>query len=45
MPHLPSTLEALDRTLDLRVPLTFDDEDCRLIGAVIAQVMAEFMAH
>ena len=45
MPHLPSTLEALDRTLDLRVPLTFDDEDCLLIGAVIAQVMAEFMAH
>ena len=45
MPHLPSTLEALDRTLDLRVPLTLDDEDCRLIGAVIAQVMAEFMAH
>ena len=45
MPHLPSTLEALDRILDLRVPLTFDDEDCLLIGAVIAQVMAEFMAH
>ncbi len=45
MPHLPSTLKALDRTLDLRVPLTFDDEDCLLIGAVIAQVMAEFMAH
>ncbi|WP_443635887.1 DegT/DnrJ/EryC1/StrS family aminotransferase [Candidatus Njordibacter sp. Uisw_058] len=45
MPHLPSTLEALDRTLDLPVPLTFDDEDCLLIGAVIAQVMAEFMAH
>ena len=45
MPYLPRTLEALDRTLDLRVPLTFDDEDCLLIGAVIAQVMAEFMAH
>ena len=30
MPHLPSTLEALDRTLDLRVPLTFDDEDCSI---------------
>ena len=45
MPHLPRTLEALDRTLDLRVPLTFDDEDCLLIGAVIAQVMAEFVAH
>jgi len=45
MPHLPRTLEALDRTLDLRVPLTFDDEDCFLIGAVIAQVMAVFMAH
>ena len=45
MPHLPSTLEALEKTLDLRVPLTFNDEDCLLIGAVIAQVMAEFVAR
>jgi dTDP-4-amino-4,6-dideoxygalactose transaminase len=43
MPHLPNTLTALAKTLDLRVPLTFDDEDCYLIGAVIEQVMAEFM--
>jgi dTDP-4-amino-4,6-dideoxygalactose transaminase len=43
MPHLPNTLKALEKTLDLRVPLTFDDEDCYLIGAVIEQVMAEFM--
>jgi len=42
MPHLPNTLKALEKTLDLRVPLTFDDEDCHLIGAVIAQVMAQF---
>jgi dTDP-4-amino-4,6-dideoxygalactose transaminase len=42
MPHLPNTLKALEKTLDLRVPLTFDDEDCYLIGAVIEQVMAEF---
>ena len=43
MPHLPNTLEALEKTLDLRVPLTFTDEDCYLIGAVIEQVMNEFM--
>lgn len=43
MPHLPNTLKALEKTLDLRVPLTFNDEDCYLIGAVIKQVMAEFM--
>jgi len=42
MPHLPNTLKVLEKTLDLRVPLTFDDEDCYLIGAVIAQVMAQF---
>lgn len=43
MPHLPNTLKALAKTLDLRVPLTFNDEDCYLIGAVIEQVMGEFM--
>jgi len=43
MPYLPNTLKALEKTLDIRVPLTFDDEDCYLIGAVIEQVMAEFM--
>tara|TARA_B110000285_G_scaffold194249_1_gene223795 strand:- start:2697 stop:3899 length:1203 start_codon:yes stop_codon:yes gene_type:complete len=45
MPHLPNTLRALEKTLDLRVPLTFNDEDCHLIGAVIAQVTAEFMGR
>jgi dTDP-4-amino-4,6-dideoxygalactose transaminase len=45
MPHLPNTLKALEKTLDLRVPLTFDDEDCYLIGAVIEQVMAQFMGR
>ncbi|MCO4837369.1 MAG: aminotransferase class I/II-fold pyridoxal phosphate-dependent enzyme [Oceanospirillaceae bacterium] len=43
MPHLPNTLKALEKTLDLRVPLTFNDEDCYLIGAVIEQVMGQFM--
>lgn len=43
MPHLPNTLKALEKTLDLRVPLTFNDEDCCLIGAVIEQVMGQFM--
>jgi len=45
MPYLPNTLKALEKTLDIRVPLTFDDEDCYLIGAVIEQVMAEFMGR
>ena len=45
MPHLPNTLRALEKTLDLRVPLTFNDADCHVIGAVIAQVTAEFMAR
>jgi len=42
MPHLPNTLRALEKTMDLRVPLTFDHDDCRVIGAVIEQVMLEF---
>jgi dTDP-4-amino-4,6-dideoxygalactose transaminase len=45
MPHLPNTLKALEKTMDLRVPLTFDHDDCRLIGAVIKQVMGEFMGR
>jgi dTDP-4-amino-4,6-dideoxygalactose transaminase len=43
MPHLQNTLSALEKTIDMRVPLTFTDEDCALIGAVIKQVMGEFL--
>ena len=33
--HLPRTLELLARTFDLRIPLTFDLDDMRLIGEII----------
>jgi dTDP-4-amino-4,6-dideoxygalactose transaminase len=40
LPELPATLAALEKTLDLRIPLTFTEDDCRLITAIIADVMA-----
>lgn len=33
--HLPNTLRILGQTCDIRVPLTFDTDDCRLIGSII----------
>lgn len=36
LPVLPQTLEALSKTLDMRVPLTFSEDDCREIVAIIA---------
>ena len=41
--HLPNTLAVLEKTIDMRVPLTFSVSDCQLIGQVIAEVSAEFM--
>lgn len=32
---LPKTLEVLSNTCDIRVPLTFDEQDCALIGQII----------
>ncbi len=40
LPALPATLAALEKTLDLRIPLTFTEEDSRLITDIIADVMA-----
>ena len=37
MPHLPKTLEVLSKTIDMRVPLTFDRADCEMIAAIIAE--------
>lgn len=34
---LPQTLDVLASTCDIRVPLTFDTDDCALIGAIISQ--------
>lgn len=35
IPDLPKTRDVLSRTCDMRVPLTFDLEDCRLIAEII----------
>ena len=41
MPDLPSTKDVLSRTCDLRVPLTFDQNDCRLIAEIICEEVNE----
>ena len=35
IPHLPATLAALDKTIDMRIPLTFDGDDCDIIASII----------
>ena len=42
--HLPNTLKVLEKTLDMRVPLTFDVADCELLAKIIADVSADFVA-
>jgi len=37
MPELPKTKEVLSRTCDMRVPLTFDLDDCSLIAKIICE--------
>ena len=44
LPHLPGTLQVLEKTLDMRVPLTFTVEDCDLIADIIAEEVAALMA-
>ena len=39
-PALPNTLAVLSKTCDMRVPLTFDEDDCRLIVEIVAEEMA-----
>lgn len=38
---LPNTLEALSKLLDMRIPLTFDEADCTLIGTIIGEEAAK----
>lgn len=38
---LPRTLAVLSTTCDMRVPLTFSEDDCRLIVDIVAEVMAD----
>lgn len=40
IPHLPATYAALDKTIDMRIPLTFDSDDCDIIASIIADEAA-----
>ena len=35
IPHLPATHSALDKTIDMRIPLTFNGDDCDIISSII----------
>ncbi len=38
LPQLPETVRVLSTLLDMRIPLTFSEEDCRLLGEIIVEV-------
>ena len=40
IPDLPATKAALDKVIDMRVPLTFTRDDCAIITAIIAEEVA-----
>ena len=42
IPDLPATKSALDKTFDMRVPLTFDEDDCVIITSIIGEVLASY---
>ncbi len=42
MPRLPKTLEVLATTCDMRVPLTFELEDCHLIAEIISEEASRY---
>ena len=44
IPDLPGTLSVLEKTLDMRVPLTFDLDDCDLIARIIDEEVSVLMA-
>ena len=44
IPVLPKTLKALSTTCDMRVPLTFDVDDCRDIADIISEEAAKLAA-
>ena len=42
IPELPQTKSALEKTVDMRIPLTFDDDDCDIIIAIISDELARY---
>lgn len=43
IPHLPNTHKVLANTLDMRIPLTFDDNDCTIIADIIEDELSSFL--
>jgi dTDP-4-amino-4,6-dideoxygalactose transaminase len=43
LPELPGTKAALEKTVDMRIPLTFDTDDCKIIAEIIADEVAQFV--
>jgi dTDP-4-amino-4,6-dideoxygalactose transaminase len=43
LPELPATKAALEKTVDMRIPLTFDTDDCNIIAEIIADEVAPFV--
>ena len=44
-PELPKTLAILANTFDMRIPLTFDEADVRLIANIIGEVLRDNFAN
>ncbi len=42
LPVLPKTLGILEKTLDMRIPLTFNQEDCKIIADIILSEVFKF---
>lgn len=45
LPELPATKAALAKTVDMRIPLTFESQDCQIITQIIADEMAGYCAR
>ena len=43
IPHLPNTHKVLANTLDMRIPLTFDEDDCTIIADIIEDEMSNYL--
>ncbi len=43
IPSLPKTLQVLATTCDMRIPLTFDENDCKLIASIIRETTRRFV--
>ena len=45
LPELPATKAALEKTVDMRIPLTFSTDDCKIISEIIADEVVPFVTE